>query len=464
MRAPLLVFLAILCACGGGNVATAAPRAKTVPLNSLSNALQQISKRVGPAVVKIEVVGTFDTQRTTTANKSARPQRATGSGVIVDANGYIITNHHVVAGAKQVKVILEARDAKARSILKRRIVTIAQVVGTDHETDLAVLKIEGKRYPHLSLTDSDTIRQGQLVLAFGSPHGLRNSVSMGVISAQARQLQPEHPVVFIQSDVAVNPGNSGGPLVDIRGRVVGINSVILSRSGGSNGLSFAIPSNIVRHVYRQIREHGRVRRGLIGVNAQTIDHDIARGLGLDKQSGVILTDVIPDSPADLAGLEVGDIVEQLDGKRMENGRQLGVNVYQKPIGDDITLAILRDGKKHKIQVTVAERTDSVERLMESIRRSAEPVSQLGILAVDLSAYGDTSRLPLRIRSGVVVVGVENQSLSAGTGLAPGDLIHRMNQTDVHSLANLRNALRTLKGPTVFQIERNRLLRLVIIDL
>jgi len=463
MRTQLTVLVAMVCACSSGTLATAAPRPAAASLRSLSGALQEISHRVGPAVVKIEIVGAFQVNQGAKASDQARRQRATGSGVILDADGYIVTNHHVVAGASRVNVILGVRDAKARSILKRRVIKSAEVVGTDRETDLAVLKIDGNGYPHLALTNSDQVKQGQLVLAFGSPHGLRNSVTMGVVSAQARQLQPEHPVVFIQSDVAVNPGNSGGPLVDIRGRVIGINSVILSRSGGSHGLSFAIPSNIVRHVYKQIRTHGRVRRGFVGVNGQTIDQAIAQGLGLSKKWGVILSDVMPDGPAALAGLEVGDIVQRLDGKPMENGRQMAVNVYQKPIGDNVTLEILRDGKIQNVRVEVAERPDSVERLIESVHRSAKPVPQLAIFAVDLSAYGNLDRLPLRIRSGVVVVGVTSQS-SAAAGLAPGDIIHRVNRKQVDSLASLITAMRGLKGPAVLQIERDRILHLLTFDL
>lgn len=445
-------------------MAKADPPAKAGELGSLSRALERLSKRVGPSVVKIGTVGGFDVSRASATGQLPESQRAIGSGVIVDPSGYIVTNHHVVAGAKRVNVVLGVRDSQSRSILKRRVLKPAQVVGSDRETDLAVLKIEGQGFPHLAFSDSDEVQQGQVVLAFGSPLGLRNSVSLGVISAQARQLEAEHPVVFIQSDVAINPGNSGGPLVNVEGGIVGINSTILSRSGGSDGLSFAIPSNIVEHVYNQIREHGRVRRGLIGVNAQTIDHYIAAGLGLPSQSGVILADVDPDGPASMVGLEVGDIVLSMDGKRMENGRQFDVNVYRKSTGDRIQLEILRNGKKRRFTIVASERPDTLERITETVGRSAVQISSLGIVAVDLSTYGDLSSLPLRIRSGVVIVGVGRQTPSIGLPPARGDVIHRVNGTEIHSLSGLRTVLSDLKGPAVLQVERGGRLHLLTFDL
>ena len=459
----LLLFAGLL-ACSGGTAA-AAPPTTTSPLSSLNSALQALSDRVGPAVVKIEIIGALDVAKAA-AVPGVLPtrQRTTGSGVIVDPRGYIVTNHHVVTGAQRVNVVLGERDAAATSILKPHVRTPARIVGTDRETDLAVLKIDGSAYPHLQFTDSDRIQQGQIVLAFGSPHGLRNSVSMGVISAHARQLKPDHPVVFIQSDVAINPGNSGGPLVDVRGQLIGINSMILSQSGESNGLSFAVPSNIVHHVYQQIVTHGRVRRGLIGVNAQTIDHYLATGLGLATQTGVIISDVNPRGPAAAAGVRHGDIVLRLDGKRMENGRQFDVNVYRKPIGDTVTLEILREASKRTIRVRVAERVDSAERIADSISRSAKQVRSLGVLAVDLSTYGDLKHLPLRIRAGVMVVGVAKHSPSVGTPLAPGDIIHRVNRTEVKNLNGLRLALSGLEGATVLQVERRGRLHLLSFDL
>jgi serine protease Do len=267
-------------------------------------------------------------------------QSGLGSGVVLTGDGFIVTNHHVVQGARRisVRIPVEAEPGKeGQSIVKqhgRRVE--ARLVGFDTETDLAVLKVDGKALPTLSLADSHTLGPGQLVLAFGSPLGLQGSVTMGVVSAVGRQLTPESNVVYIQTDAPINPGNSGGPLVNAAGKVVGINTSIRTVSGGNIGLGFAVPSNIVRHVVDQLRKHGRVRRGIIGVNAQTMTPVLASALRLDRDSGVVLADVYPGGPADRAGLRVGDIVLSLGGKPMENGRQFSVNVYLRAPGEKIS--------------------------------------------------------------------------------------------------------------------------------
>src|SRR4029079_2165764 len=229
---------------------------------------------------------------------SIEPQleRSSGSGVIVDSDGYIVTNTHVVENATRIEVELPPDPAVAgrgRSIVRRRGRTVgAQVVAIDHETDIAVVKVEAHGLPPLQFGDSDALRSGQIVLAFGSPLGLESSVSMGVVSAVARQLTPDDPMIYIQTDATINPGNSGGALVDTAGRLVGINTLIYSQSGGSEGIRFAAPSNIVRNVFTQIRKHGRVRRGEIGVTTQTITPLMAEALGLSFDAGVVL----PDAP------------------------------------------------------------------------------------------------------------------------------------------------------------------------
>ena len=221
------------------------------------------------------------------------------------------------------------------------------------------------------------------MLAFGSPLGLDHSVSLGVVSATARQLEPESPMIYVQTDAAINPGSSGGPLVDLRGRIVGINTLILSQTGGSEGLGFSAPSNIVRTVYEQIRQFGRVRRGDIGVRAQTVTPMLARGLALPRERGVVLADVIPGSPADRAGLRAGDMVLLLDGKPMDNGRQLQVNLYRHVVGDVVALEILRDGRAARFPVAVTERRD-LSFLSDAVDARQHMVARLGILGLDLT--------------------------------------------------------------------------------
>ena len=261
-------------------------------------------------------------------------QRSTGSGVILSADGFIVTNAHVVEGGRRFVVVLprpacrrrsRTLGARLRSRRKCRPPSSAPIA----ETDLAVLKVALTGLPFAGLGNSDSLAPGQVVLAFGSPFGLASSVTMGVISAVGRQLRDEDRMIYIQTDTPINPGNSGGPLVSADGLVVGINTMIFSQSGGSEGIGFAAPGNIVRFVYEQIRTNRRVQRGEIGVFAQTITPALASGLRLSREWGVVLGDVYPNSPAAKAGLRINDVILSVDGKPMENGRQFDVTVYQR---------------------------------------------------------------------------------------------------------------------------------------
>ncbi len=318
---------------------TASTSGQTPSLAAFSSELQGLVQKVGPSVVQINVSGyaLADAAGSSTADTLLERQRSTGSGLIVDAGGFIVTNFHVVSGARRVQVVLPPVDGTRAdsSIVRPRGRTLdATIVGVDEETDLAVLKVNATGLPAATFGDSDLLRAGQIVCAFGSPLGLENSMTMGVVSAVGRQLAADDPMVYIQTDAPINPGNSGGALVDVQGRVVGINTLILSQGGGNEGLGFAAPSNIVRAVFEQIRQWGRVKRGTIGVAAQTITPTLAEALTLPRDSGVILADVFPEEPGAAAGLRVGDIVLTLDGKPMENGRQFDVNLYRRAAGDN----------------------------------------------------------------------------------------------------------------------------------
>jgi serine protease Do len=419
--------------------------------------------RVSPAVVQVLVSGYTPAQGPASAGLLAAT-RGTGSGVILDPAGYVVTNAHVVDGARRVQVALaapRARGAAGRSVLKApgRLLP-ARVVGLDHETDLAVLKVEEAGLPSLELGDSEALRQGELVMAFGSPLGLEGSVSLGVVSAVARQLRPEDRMIYVQTDAAVNPGNSGGPLVDVDGRVVGINTLIASQSGGNEGVSFAAPSNIVRTVYDQVRRTGRVRRGEIGVRAQTVTAALAAGLGLGQDRGVVLSDVRPDGPAARAGLRPGDLVLTLDGKPMENARQLEVNLYQRPAGQSVTLEVLRGTAPLTVRVTVTERAGDPARLAALVTPERNVVGPLGILAVDLDAELVALLPGLRGAAGVVVAATAPDAPSGPDPLLPGDVIYTVNQEPVLSLARLRERLAGLApgAPIVLHVEREGELR------
>jgi serine protease Do len=423
----------------------------------LSGSLEATASLVGPAVVEIFTTSYIPNEGIVPrAVDLVTTQRASGSGVIVDPEGFIVTNAHVVRGARRLRVALPV-TASGRSILAAGNRTVnGRIIGIDPETDLAVIKVDVVNLPALAFGDSDELRAGQIVLAFGSPLGLNNSVSLGVVSAVARQLEPESPMIYVQTDASINPGSSGGPLVDVRGRIVGINTLIVSQEGGNEGLGFAAPSNIVRTVYEQIRTIGRVRRGDIGIRAQTVTPELASGLSLGRDNGVVLADVLPGSPAARAGLRPGDLVLTLDGKSMENGRQLQVRLYRRVAGDVVALEILRDNQVISVPVTMTERQDPLSGLSVSADPRENLVRRLGILGVNLDQR-IMEMLPVqRVRSGVVVVSTVAGALDARDGgLVMGDIIHAVNRTRVEGLAGLRSALDGLKtgDPVVLQLER-----------
>jgi len=435
-------------------------------ITSLSDEIRELTEKVSPAVVQI-YTSSFGPLMGSVPQGAAvfGKQQATGSGVILDPAGYIITNNHVVQGAKRVQVRLSGAalgEAAGASILVGGGKLVgAQVLGTDPETDLAVLKINEENLPFLELGDSEQLFQGQLVFAFGSPMGLTNSVSFGVVSTVARQLERDNPMIYIQTDVAINPGNSGGPLVNARGEVVGINTLIFSQSGGSEGLSFSAPSNIVKTIFNQIRATGRVRRGIIGVHAQTVNPWMAQALELPVQWGVILGDVYPSGPAADAGLQVGDIVVSLDGKKMENARQFEVNVYNKAVGSKVNVEVMRGGNTFSKQVQVLERIEPDFRFYDMISSERNLVKRLGILCLDLD--NDTLRmLPVKPRrtEGVVVAAMAVDTSLLGEHFQPGDIIYSVNGEVVKGLRGLKKLVKELSygDPTVFQLERGGQLR------
>lgn len=445
-------------------------RAVAPSLEALSASFEELSRRVSPSVVQIVVTGygSLD-EDAPTAEALLGLQRSGGSGVVLDANGYIVTNRHVLQRARRVQVFVPRipPGSPGTSILRPHAVPLdAKIVGQDEETDLAVLKVEGNDLPALTLGDSDTLRQGQIVFAFGSPLGLDNSVSMGIVSAVGRQLEQDDPMIYIQTDAPINPGNSGGPLVDSTGKVVGINALILSQSGGNEGLGFAAPSNIVRTVFEQIKAGGRVRRGTIGVHAQTITPTLATALKLTQDWGVILGDVFPHTPAASAGLEIGDVVLTLDGKRMENGRQFDVNLYRRAVGDTVTLEVSRHGKTLKFPVAVAEREDDPTRFADLVSPDQNIVPQLGILAIDVDDKIASMLGTLRLPYGVLVAARSADSPATEHQLTAGDVIISLNSAPVKSLAELRSAVGRMpsRTPVVFQVQRQGELMYVALEL
>jgi serine protease Do len=389
--------------------------------------------------------------------------------VILSADGYIMTNAHVVEGGRRFVVVLPrpvAPGVPARSALAPVSQEVpATLVGTDRETDLAVLKVDETGLPFARLGDSDSLAPGQVVLAFGSPFGLASSVTMGVISAVGRQLRDEDRMVYIQTDTPINPGNSGGPLVSADGLVVGINTLIFSQSGGSEGVGFAAPGSIVRFVYDQIRTNRRVRRGEIGVFAQTITPAVASALRLPREWGVVLGDVYPSSPAARAGLRINDVILSLDGKPMENGRQFDVNVYRRPIGGSVNLEIGRGLQRINVRVPVVERREEEDRFRDLVTPEQNLIPRLGILGLDITPELARSLPGLRSPQGVIVAVIARDA-AEGAGLEAGDVIHGINGSAVRTLSDLRTAVGQIAPDSgaVLQVGRRGRLRFLTVSL
>ena len=440
------------------------PQTKPVSLGELSASFETLAKRVRPSVVQIFSTGYASGEESESSNTSSllSKQRSTGSGVILSEDGFILTNNHVVHNALKIEVKLHRETVGGRMPDAN---CIAKLVGVDREADLAVIKIDRTALPKLSLGDSSQLRQGQLVMAFGNPLGLEGSVSMGIVSSTARQLKLDDPMTYVQTDAPINPGNSGGPLVDSEGRVVGINTFILTQSGGSEGIGFAVPSNLVRSSYEQIVKDGHVHRGQIGIVAQTITPAIAKGLGLPQDWGVIAADVTPDGPADKAGLKPGDIIESLAGKEMDDARQLETLLYQEPLSAIVELTVNRDGKPLKFSMPVIERDDDPHRFADSVNPEQNLVTKLGILAIEITDEISGMLTGLRHDYGVVVAVRSPNPPYSGAALEPGDVIYELNRTPIVTVKALRASLDQIKTGemAILQIQRNSKLMYLVVE-
>jgi serine protease Do len=439
--------------------------AKPDPLMDFSASVVRLSQRINRAVVQVISTGYVvgdDDDDSGNAGVLSR-QRATGTGVVLTPDGYIVTNNHVVQGGIHVRVQLPEARAAGKNRTGR--VVDAKVVGVDRFIDIAVLKIEAAGLPYLGLGDSGTLKEGQLVWAFGAPLGLRNSVSMGVVSSVARQIRPDDAMVYIQTDAPINPGNSGGPLVDASGRVMGINTFILSQSGGSEGIGFAIPSNIVRNAYEQIRKSGHVHRGEAGIHPQTITPELAAGLELPQDWGVLVGDVMPEGPAESTGLRIGDVITAVDGRSVENAREFLLHLYRHPVGQNLGLDVLRGAQKVHFDVPLIEREGDPLRFADFVDPEKNQIAKLGILGVAINDKLAEMFPDLRLPYGVIVAARASQSPYAGLSLEPGDVIHALNGARMTSIEALRDALDALKpgASGVLQVERDGRLSFVALE-
>jgi len=380
-----------------------------------------------------------------------------GTGVIASADGYIITNNHVVDGATEIKVRL-ADDSEYD----------AEVVGTDVDTDLALIKIDASGLTPATFGDSDALEVGEWVVAIGSPFGLQKTVTAGIVSAKGRTgMNLATFEDFIQTDAAINPGNSGGPLVNLYGEVVGINTAISTRSGGYQGVGFAIPSNMVKRVFDSLSENGMVRRGALGVQIAPLTEQASEYYGFEGTSGVLIADVYPDSGAAKAGIRVGDIVTHIDGRPTPDNRTLLNMVAERAPGETVTLTVFRDGRAQDIQVTLGDRATQFAQLTG---RNAPGASarQPGAANLGLTVQELTPELAQQLnaqdRSGVVVSRVAPNSLAAKADIARGDIIAQVDGVAVSNIEEFNQAMQKadLSRGVSLQVIRNGLARIVIL--
>jgi serine protease Do len=347
------------------------------------------------------------------------PRQGVGSGVIVTKDGYILTNHHVVDGAEEVKIALQ--DGREFS---------AKVIGKDPKTDVAVVKVDATNLPAIELGDSDQIEVGDLVLAVGNPFGIGQTVTLGMVSATRRGALGLDYEDFIQTDAAINPGNSGGALVDLEGRLAGINTAILSRSGGNQGIGFAIPINLARGVMDSLVKEGKVVRGYLGVMIQDVTPALAQAFKLKDRAGALVGDIMPKSPAEKAGLESGDLVVEYDGKPIRDSRHFKLLVGQTKPGAAVPLKVMRDGAPKSIQVTVRELPDPTQTAKVDPQGGPDIGTLNGVAVADLDVRARREfQVPGTVQ-GALITDVDETSAASRAGLKPGDVIVEINRQPV----------------------------------
>jgi serine protease Do len=354
----------------------------------------------------------------------------------------VLTNAHVVAGTEEVFVLLDDRRELP-----------AEVIGSDERSDVALLKIDANNLPTVKIGDSDQLYVGDWVLAIGSPFGFDHSATQGIVSALSRNLPDGTYVPFIQTDVAVNPGNSGGPLFDLQGNVVGINSQIYSRSGGYQGLSFAIPINLAMNVTDQLKSKGYVSRGWLGVMIQDVTQALADSFGLDKPMGALVSQVTPDSPAAKAGIEVGDVIVRYDGKMLDRSVDLPPLVGNTTVGEDISVEVVRAGTGKTLTVSIGE-LDDQDKPIQLSQSGEQSDKKLGVAVAELN---DQLREQMDVEHGVVIQQVQPNSAAAKAGLRNGDVILSFNNQQIDSaeqLVEMVNQAPTNK-PSVALVRRDQ---------
>ncbi len=367
-----------------------------------------------------------------------RPSKSHGSGFFIDNKGYILTNAHVVKGADEITV--STTDQKEYK---------AELVGLDESTDIALLKIDKDDSPAAKIGDSDKTEVGNWVLAIGSPFGFDYTATKGIVSAVSRSLPDGTYVPFIQTDAAVNPGNSGGPLFNLDGEVIGINSQIYSQTGSFNGLAFAIPINTAMHIAEQLKTKGFASRGWLGVGIQMVSQDLATSFGLDKPLGALVASVSPNSPAEIGGIKAGDIILKFDGKKIKKSLDLPPLVGTVSAGTEVELDILRNGKHKTLSVTIGELDEGKPKL---VKKSGESTNS-GLIVRNLK---DEEKDKTNLDNGVVVIGVESGSIADKAGFMRGDIIVNINNVEIKDMKSFTKELKeSAKKPLAVLVIRNK---------
>ncbi|MBW1740899.1 MAG: DegQ family serine endoprotease [Deltaproteobacteria bacterium] len=362
-------------------------------------------------------------------------QRSLGSGFFIDKEGYIVTNNHVIENADKIKVKL--KNGKEYD---------AKIVGRDAKTDIALIKIDSWRdFPAIKMGDSDALKVGEWVVAIGSPFGLENTVTAGIVSAKGRVIGSGPYDDFIQTDASINPGNSGGPLINLKGEVIGINTAIVSRSGGNVGIGFAIPINLARGIIEQLKTSGTVTRGWLGVSIQDLTPELAEYYGVKDGKGALVGETFKGDPADKAGIKPKDVIIEVDGDKIQDSRDLSRKIAEVPVGKKITIKVLRNGKKHTFRVAIAKRTEDKEGL--AMKKPMEE-ADLGMTVSPL-----TRELAMRFNiseaEGVVVVSVEDGGPADKADVQEGDLILEINHKPIKTLKDYQSQIQEVKkGETV----------------
>ena len=368
--------------------------------------------------------------------------RSLGSGFIISKDGYILTNRHVIDDADKIEVRLSDRRYFE-----------AKVIGSDKASDVALIKIDADNLPTVKIGKSKNLQVGEWVLAIGSPFGFDHSVTAGIVSAKGRSLPSENYVPFIQTDVAINPGNSGGPLINMDGEVVGVNAQIYSQTGGFMGLSFAIPIELAMNVVDQLRETGHVSRGYLGVLIQDVDRNLAESFGLTQPHGALVTQVMPDTPAEAAGLQTGDIIVRFNGQYVNHSSELPPLVGSTPVGEDATVEIIREGHAKALKLRIGQLPEGEEQALGAPVTPAEPdlIDKLGAVITDLTPQ---ARKRSKLSKGGALVSRVVQGPAAEAGLQQGDVIRMFNRKKVQSADHLRKLVDEASGTVAVLILRD----------